>query len=341
MGKRALLAQGLEAIYGDSDEFIPHHEALEHTFVAGTDASKPKSFREAMQRPDTNLWYKAAVKEMQAHIENGTWELVKLPPGRKAIGSKWVFKVKRNANSSIKRYKARLVAQGFSQRPGIDFDETFAPTAKWAALRTIFALAALEDWELESIDISNAYLNGELRNVEVYMRQPEGFDNRNSTWVARLLKGLYGLKQGGCKWFKHLEEVLLQLGFSRIRADGSIFIWANNNVRVICPVFVNNITFASKSKAKIAELKAAIAEHFKLRDLGPMMFQLGVEITRKRSQRTLHLSQRRYTQDLLERYGFVDSSPVSMPMDPSVSLTSAHALLTPEDEAFMRTVPYV
>jgi hypothetical protein len=172
MGKRALLAQGLEAIYGDSNEFIPYHDALEHAFVAGTDASEPKLFREAMQRPDANLWYEAAVKEMQAHIETGTWELVKLPPGRKAIGSKWVFKVKHNADSSVERYKARLVAQGFSQRPGIDFDETFAPTAKWAALRTIFALAALEDWELESIDISNAYLNGELRDVEVYMRQP-------------------------------------------------------------------------------------------------------------------------------------------------------------------------
>jgi hypothetical protein len=341
MGKCALIAQGLEAIYGNSDKFIPYHEALEHAFVAGTDASEPKSFREAMQRPDANLWYEAAVKEMQAHIENGTWELVKLPPGRKAIGSKWVFKVKRNADGSIECYKARLVAQGFSQRPGINFDKTFAPTAKWAALRTIFALAALEDWELESIDISNAYLNGKLHDVEVYMRQPEGFDNRNGTWVACLLKGLYGLKQGGRKWFKRLEEVLLQLGFARIRADGSIFIWANNDVRVICPVFVDNITFASKSKAKIAELKAAIAEHFKLRNLGPTTFQLGVEITREHLQRTLHLSQRRYTQDLLERYGFVDSSPVSMPMDPSVSLTSAHTLSMPEDKAFMCTVPYV
>jgi hypothetical protein len=341
MGKRALLAQGLEAIYSNSDKFIPYHEALEHAFVAGTDASKPKSFHKAMQRPDANLWYKAAVKEMQAHIENGTWELVKLPPGRKAIGSKWVFKVKRNANGSIERYKARLVAQGFSQCPGIDFDKTFAPTAKWAALCTIFALAALEDWELKLIDISNAYLNGKLRNVKVYMHQPEGFNNCNGTWVAQLLKGLYGLKQGGREWFKRLEEVLLQLGFSCICANGSIFIWANNAVRVICPVFVNNITFASKSKAKSAELKAAIAQHFKLRNLGPTTFQLGVKITRKCSQRTLHLSQCRYMQDLLERYSFVDSSPVSTLMDPSVSLMSAHALLTPEDKVFMRTVPYV
>jgi hypothetical protein len=108
-----------------------------------------------------------------------------------------VFKVKCNADGSVERYKARVVAKGFSQRPGIDFDKTFCPTTKWATLCVIFALAALEDWELESIDISNAYLNGELKDVEVYMGQPEGFAEKDDAWVTRLLKGLYGLKQGG------------------------------------------------------------------------------------------------------------------------------------------------
>jgi hypothetical protein len=247
MGKCTVLAQGLEAIYSNSDKFIPYHEALEHAFVAGTDANKPKLFWEAIQHPDANLWYKAAVREMQAHIKNSTWELIKLLPKHKAIGSKWVFKVKHNANGSIKCYNACLVAQGFSQHPGINFNKTFAPTAKQAALRTIFALAALKNWELKSIDISNTYLNSKLRNIKVYMRQPKGFNNCNGTLVAHLLKGLYGLKQGSCKWFKCLEEVLLQLGFSCICANSLIFIWANNNVCIICPVFVDNITFASKA----------------------------------------------------------------------------------------------
>jgi hypothetical protein len=254
---------------------------------------------------------------------------------------KWVFKVKGNTNSTIECYKAHLVAQDFSQHSGIDFDKTFAPTAKWAAWCTIFALAALKDWELESINISNVYLNSKLCNIEVYMHQPKGFDDCNGTWVARLLKGLYGLKQGSCKWFKCLEEVLLLLGFACICTDGSIFIWANNNMRVICPVFVDNITFASKSKAKIAELKAAIAKHFKLCNLGPTMLQLGIKITCKHSQRTLHLSQHCYTQDLLEWFGFVNTSPVSTPMDPSVNLSSVHAPSTPKDNVFMHTVPYI
>jgi hypothetical protein len=227
---RALLAQGIESVYGEDNEHLSLPQALECAFAARSDKSEPRTLRDALKCPDANLWYQAAVKEMEAHIENGTWELVKLPPGCKAIGSQWVFKVKCNANGSVEHYKARVVAQGFSQRPGVDFDETFAPTTKWAALRVIFALATLKDWELESVDISNVYLNGELKDVEVYMRQPEGFAEKDDTWVTRLLKGLYGLKQGGREWFKQLEEVLSQLGFSRIRADGSIFIWEKDGV---------------------------------------------------------------------------------------------------------------
>jgi hypothetical protein len=281
------------------------------------------------------------MKEMEAHIKNGTWELVKLPPSCKVIGSQWVFKVKRNTDGSVERYKAHVVAKGFSQRLGVDFDEMFAPTTKWAALRVIFALAALEDWELELIDISSAYLNGKLKDIEVYMCQPEGFAEKDNTWVAGLLKGLYGLKQGSREWFKRLEQVLSQLGFSCIRVDGSIFIWAKDGVQVICPVFVDNITFASKSKAKIAELKTAIAKHFKLRNLGLTTFQLGIEIIRNRKARTLHLTQHRYCLNLLERYGFTNCSPVTTPLNPSVCLSTAQAPQTTEEIVFIRTVPYV
>lgn len=117
---------------------------------------------------ECNKWLKAAQEELQFLIENGTFELVLLPPGRKAIGSCWVFQVKCNVDGSIKRYKGRLVAKGFSQRPGFEFNETYAPTPKWASLRAILALATLEDLELESVNISSAYLNGELKE-EVYM----------------------------------------------------------------------------------------------------------------------------------------------------------------------------
>jgi hypothetical protein len=135
----------------------------------------------AMRRPDSVLWHQAMVREMEAHLENGTWELVKLPHRRKAIGSKWVFKVKHNPDGTSERYKACLVAKGFGQRPGVDFDEMFAPTTKWAALHAILVLATLKNLELESIDISNAYLNGELHNANMYTTargQPVGNPGR-------------------------------------------------------------------------------------------------------------------------------------------------------------------
>jgi hypothetical protein len=180
----------LRSIYEDNDEYIELPEAMKRAFCAAIDAkailsdAEPKSYHKAMRRPDSELWHQAMVREMEAHLENNRWELVKLLHGRKAIGSKWVFKVKRNPDGTIECYKACLVAKGFGQRPGIDFDETFAPTTKCAALRAILALAALENLELESINISNAYLNGELHNVDVYLQQPAGFSERDSSWVA-------------------------------------------------------------------------------------------------------------------------------------------------------------
>jgi hypothetical protein len=281
------------------------------------------------------------VREMEAHLKNSTWELVKLPPGPKAIDSKWVFKVKRSPDNTVERYKARLVAKGFGQRPGVNYDETFAPTTKWAALCTILALAALEDLKLESINISNAYLNSELHGVDMYMQQSDGFAERDSTWVARLLKGLYGLKQGGRKWFCCLKEVLVELGFGRTRFNLLVFIWEKDRVKVIVPVFINDITLVSKSKEKMAEIKGLLAKRFKLQDLGPTWFLLGVQIDRERTARMLHLSQRQHTLDLRDCFGFADCSPISTLLDPGSQLNMSQCLQTPEDNKFMCNKPYV
>jgi transposase InsO family protein len=130
---RALLAQGLCSIYDNDDKYIELSEAMEHAFRAAVDTkavssdAEPKLCREAMRHPDSKLWHQAMVREMEAHLENGTWELIKLPHGCKAIGSKWVFKVKRNPNGTVERYKARLVAKGFGQRPGVNFQRDVCP----------------------------------------------------------------------------------------------------------------------------------------------------------------------------------------------------------------------
>jgi hypothetical protein len=205
-------------LYGENSDYLTIDQAMEYAlssvdsaaFKTSSHDGEPQTYREAMQRPtgEKEEWHKAALYEIQKLIENGTFELVQLPPGCKAIGSRWVFKLKRNADGSIERYRGRVVAQGFAQRPGFDYTETFAPTPKWAALRAILALAALEDLEMESVDISSAFLNGTLEE-EVYMRQPEGFVEKGNNWVWRLIKSIYGLKQAGHCWHKKLNEVFV------------------------------------------------------------------------------------------------------------------------------------
>jgi hypothetical protein len=182
---------------------------------------------------------------MEAHRQNGTWEIVKLPPGKRAIGSRWFMKVKHNADGSLDRYKARLVAKGYSQRPGFDFKETFAPTVRYSTIRIILAIAALEDLELRSIDISHAYLNGELEE-EIFMQQPEGFEVGGPEYVCKLQKSLYGLKQAGRVWNKTLHAVLSSMGFQCIQSDHGLYVFQRDGVQIFLPVFVDNITLAGK-----------------------------------------------------------------------------------------------
>jgi hypothetical protein len=136
--------------------------------------AEPLSYAEALRRPDAEQWKHAALEELNAHSTNGTWKLVPRPAGKKVIGSKWVFKVKRNADGSIEHYKGRAVAKGYNQRPGFDYIEIFAPTVRMPTIRVVLAISALHDYHLRSIDISHAYLNGEM-DCDVYMEQPEGF----------------------------------------------------------------------------------------------------------------------------------------------------------------------
>ena len=157
--------------------------------------------------------------EIKSQMANGTWELVDLPKGRKAIPCRWVFVVKPGA-----RYKARLVAKGFKQQAGIDYDEIFSPVARFESLRLLLAHAALHDWEVEALDVKTAFLYGELEE-EIYMEQPKGFVVPGmEDKVCHLKKVIYGLKQAGRQWNKKLHSALLELGFQRVEADAGVYI---------------------------------------------------------------------------------------------------------------------
>jgi len=158
----------------DIDDDIEDADIAYEVAYSSTFAAEPLSYSEALRCPDAEQWKQAALEELNAHSTNGTWELLPRPKGEKIIGSKWVFKVKRNADGSVERYKGRLVAKGYNQRPGFDHLEIFAPTVRMPTIRVVLAMAAIQDLHLRSIDISHAYLNGEM-DCDVYMEQPEGF----------------------------------------------------------------------------------------------------------------------------------------------------------------------
>lgn len=174
---------------------------------------EPWDYNEAKE---LDVWIEACKDEIFSIEKNDTWDLVELPAGVKPIGLKWVFKIKRNADGSISKYKARLVEKGYVQRHGIDYDEVFATVARIETIRVIIALAASKGWEVHHLDVKTAFLNGELRE-EVYVVQPEGFVVKGQEHkVYKLKRALYGLRQAPRAWNIKLNQILRALGFQEM-----------------------------------------------------------------------------------------------------------------------------
>ena len=302
--------------------------------------AEPQTWKQAMKSPQADKWREAADEEISAMLENQVWDIVKCPPGVVPIQSKWVFKIKPKADGSIERFKARIVAKGFSQRPGIDFFETFAATMKMGSYRLIMCIAAIEDLYLHSIDISHAFINSTI-DTDIYMVQPDGYVQHGLDFVCKLRKSLYGLRQSPRLWSEDLGSKLVGIGFKRTYSDASIFIYERNGVRIIVPVFVDDIIIAAKCKATTDTVVKELAKHYKLRDLGETTFFLGVEIMRKRGERKLALSQKQYIINKLNEFNMADCKPVGTPMQPGLRLGKKHSPNTQKELEAMRDIPYI
>ena len=229
-------------IPSDSDDSNDDSNDNDAHFTGAAHDLNPQSYKQALQHSDAQLWQEAAKLKVDNHISNGTWELVDLPPGAQCITSGWVFQVKRKADGSIEHYKARLVAKGYLQHPGFDYTEVFTPTFRYAAIHTIIALAAINDLHLCSINISHAFINGDLEET-IYMHQAEGFHTGSPNQVCCLRKSLYGLKQAARQWKKKLHNDLASMGFKQLESDCSIYIFLCGEVCIIIPIFIDDITF--------------------------------------------------------------------------------------------------
>ncbi|KAM1452490.1 hypothetical protein ACFX2I_039449 [Malus domestica] len=272
---------------------------------------EPATYKSALKVP---VWYSAMQEEIEALYSQNTWSLVDLPPNKNLVGCKWVFKIKRNADGSIARHKARLVAKGFSQEQGLDYGETFSPVVKPTTVRLVLALAAQFNWPLRQLDVKNAFLHGIL-NEEVYMSQPPGFeDSRYPYLVCKLHKSLYGLKQAPRAWNDRFTQFLPQLGFNNTYSDSSLFVKCVGAEIVILLLYVDDIIITGSAAATIQQVIAQLTTEFELKDLGPLHFFLGIQITRTASG--LLLSQEKYIQDLLKKTEMLDSKPAATPCLP-------------------------
>ncbi|CAI7794830.1 unnamed protein product [Closterium sp. NIES-53] len=218
-------------------------------------------------------WKKAMESELKSIEENGTWELVELPEGRKAITSKWLFKIKSDADGKIERYKSRLVSKGYQQKEKVDYKELFAPVVKPTTLRTLLAGAAIKGWVVKQMDITTAFLNGILEE-EIFMAQPEGFDDGSG-----------------------------RIGFTPSTADHSLFMLGEGEQRSFMVVYVDDIQIFSPSSDLVKEVMLKLQDKFKCKALGDVSFYLGLHIERDVEKRCMRVHQRKYLEALATNFG--------------------------------------
>lgn len=288
----------------------------------------PTTWQQAMKHPK---WRAAMLAEFNSTVQNRTWDLVSVTEHMNIVGCRWIFTIKYNPDGTIDRYKARIVAKGYHQQPGVDFTDTFSPVIKPTTIRLILGLAVNKSWPVRQVDVNTAFLQGHLKE-EVFMCQPPGFvDSDNPTQVCKLRKALYGLKQAPRSWYAELHNFLLATGFRNSLSDTSLFIYKQGKDFVYLLVYVDDILVTGTSASLIQKIIAALAARFSIKDMGNLSYFLGIEAIRTKDG--MHLMQRKYVTDLLTKHNMLHCKPVSTPMasSPKLTLNSGSLLTDPHE----------
>ncbi|KAJ9536231.1 hypothetical protein OSB04_un000597 [Centaurea solstitialis] len=277
--------------------------------------NEPKEIDDALRDP---AWVSAMQEELAEFIRNNVWLLVPRPRKRTIIGSKWIFRNKLDEIGTIIRNKARLVAQGYRQEEGIDYDETFAPVARLEAIRLFLAFAAHMNFKVYQMDIKNAFLNGKL-NEEVYVAQPPGFvDPKFPDHVYKLNKALYGLKQAPRAWYDTLSTFLLSKGFVRGKIDSTLFLKKYPKHILLVQIYVDDIIFGSTNPKLCEKFELLMKSEYKMSMMGELTFFLGLQI--KQSEKGIFINQGKYVHDMLKKFDLTSCTPMKTPMAPPLTL---------------------
>ncbi|KAE8216983.1 hypothetical protein CF326_g9617, partial [Tilletia indica] len=290
----------------------------------------PASYGEAMSSPERREWAKAFESELTSLINNKTLEEVVLPPGAKVVSTKWVCKTKRDADGNFLKHKARLVGRGFTQRYGIDYDETYAPVGRMTSMRIFFVEAVVHGLLIWQMDAETAFLNPDMDRV-LYISFPEGWEQQDPKATGLLVrKGLYGFKQSARLWWLDVVAKLSALDFTHSDADWGIFVRIEpDGSRTIVFVYVDDFLIAGKTQKIIDSVRNGLKASYKMTDIGAVSSVLGVKI--EKLDHGYALSQGHYIDTVLERFGMTDCRPESTPIAVGTKLVPEGVLLEGDD----------
>ncbi|SPC66271.1 related to retrotransposon protein [Ustilago sp. UG-2017b] len=267
---------------------------------------------EAMNSEDAQLWKEAIRKELEGLEAMGTWEVVHQPPGVPLVDSKVVLRLKLDADGVPVKHKARLVARGFTQREGIDYQETFSPVAPLGAIRAILALAVQNNWEVHALDITMAYLNSTLKEA-IYMKPPEGSGVAPGQ-VYKVVKGLYGLKQSGREWNQEFDRSLQRMGFFQVECAPCIYTKGQGEDMAIVVIYVDDTLVTAPRLETVLKVKKQIGQRWKMEDSGEVSHFLGIKISRDRAMHTMTIGQSGYIDQVLAKHLDKRTKPTMVPM---------------------------
>jgi hypothetical protein len=293
----------------------------------------PNSHKEALGGDDAENWLPSMVQEYEGLKATGTFEEVDRPQGRNVVGSRWQYRVKRRADGTP-HFKSRLVAKGYSQKQGVDYTATFAPTPRLTTARVLLHLAAALCLLVHVMDVDQAFLHGDLEE-EIYMEPPPGLGTVDTSKVWRLRRPLYGLKQSPRQWHSKLKGVLLELGFQPVHGDPSLFLYKGEGSLWIL-VYVDDLLLLSNSTAQLDRFKAAILKHFPMKDLGEVSTYLGIQVTRDLGKQEIYLSQEKFVHEIVRKFGQEGAKEAATPLQVNHGLTLAQEgdLSVPEQDRY-------
>ncbi|GJS00496.1 putative ribonuclease H-like domain-containing protein [Tanacetum coccineum] len=302
-------------MFSSVQQRINHKDFQNCLFACFLSQVEPKKVIQALTDPS---WIEAMQDELLQFKLQKVWTLVDLPYGKRAIGTKWIYRNKKDERGIVVRNKARLVAQGYTQEEGIDYDEVFAPVARIEAIRLFLAYASFKDFVVYQMDVKSAFLYGKIEE-EVYVCQPPGFEDPEfPDRVYKVEKALYGLHQAPRAWYETLSTYLLDNGFQRGQIDKTLFIKRVKGDILLVQVYVDDIIFGSTKKSLCTEFEKLMHKKFQMSSMGELTFFLGLQVTQKDDG--IFISQDKYVDEILKKFGFSTVKTASTPMETSKSL---------------------